>query len=216
MKIFWALFGKEINLAFKSKQMIGLGLSLAIAFSIALSFPLASEIIPPKAISVLMWAVMFFSSADQAYRTFLREEETGTADQLRLRVPAGLIFVSKVASNSILLMVIGVASSALLSLWLKVDMSRFLLVTSSVAGGSVCLAISQGAVGFLLGFGKGGGAFYPLVVMPIILPVLVSMISITTSCIEGVAVSVNIVIVAVALSVAILVGGLSILPYVEV
>jgi heme exporter protein B len=216
MKIFLALFGKEISLAFKSKQMIGLGLSLAIAFSVALSFPLASESLSPKVISVLIWAVLFFSSADQAYRTFLREEETGTADQLRLRVPAGLVFVSKVASNAVLLIVIGVVSSALLSFWLKVDMTRILHVIASVAGGSICLAISQGIVGFLLGFGKGGGAFYPLVVMPIILPVLVSLILITSSCIEGVAVSANIVIVAVALSVAILAGGFSILPYVEV
>lgn len=216
MKVFLALFGKETKLAFKSRQMIGLGLSLAIAFSVALSFPLASENLSPKTVSVLMWAVMFFSSADQAYRTFLREEETGTADQLRLRVPAGLVFVSKVFSNAIILMVIGLASSALLVIWLRVDMARFPAVMASVAGGSVCLAVSQGAVGYLLGFGKGGGAFYPLVVMPVILPVLVSLIMITSSCIEGVAVSANMVIVVTALSAAILAGGLSILPYLEV
>lgn len=216
MKIFTALFGKEISLAFKSKQMVGLGLSLALAFSVALAFPLATENLSPKVISVLMWTVMFFSSADQAYRTFLREEETGTADQLRLRVSSNLVFIAKVASNAILLMVIGIASSTLLSIWLRADMSRFWAVLASVAVGSVCLAVSQGAVGFLLGFGKGGGAFYPLVVMPVILPVLVSLIMITSSCIEGAAVSVNLVLVAGALSAAILVGGLAILPYIEV
>ena len=92
MNIFAALFGKEISLAFKSKQMVGLGLSLALAFSVALAFPLATENLSPKVISVLMWTVMFFSSADQAYRTFSREEEMGTADQLRLRVSSGMVF----------------------------------------------------------------------------------------------------------------------------
>lgn len=216
MNIFAALFSKEISLAFKSKQMVGLGLSLALAFSVALAFPLATENLSPKVISVLMWTVMFFSSADQTYRTFLREEEMGTADQLRLRVSSGIVFVAKIASNAILLVVIGIVSATLLSVWLKVDMARFWAVLVSVAAGSVCLAVSQGAVGFLLGFGKGGGAFYPLVVMPVILPVLVSLIMITSSCIEGVAVSVNLVLVAGALSAAILAGGLAILPYIEV
>jgi ABC-type transport system involved in cytochrome c biogenesis permease component len=216
MKVLLALLGKEIHLAFRSKQMVGLGLSLALAFSVALSFPLASESLSPKVVSVLIWAVLFFSSADQAYRTFLREEETGTADQLRLRVPSGFVFISKVASNAVLLVIIGVASSTLLSVWLRIEMGRFWIVLLSVAGGSVCLALSQGAVGFLLGFGKGGGAFYPLVVMPIILPVLVSLILITASCIEGATVSGNLVLVVCALSGAILAGGLTILPFVEV
>ncbi len=216
MKIFAALFKLETGTAFKSKQMLGLGLSLALAFSIAVAFPLSSEQLSPKIASALIWMIMFFSSSDQAYRTFLRDEERGTADQLRLRVSSGTVFLAKVASNALMLAVIGFASSLILSVWLKVEVSRIPAVTLSVVGGSVALAISQGAVGFLLGFGKGGGSFYPLVVMPVVLPSLVSLIVITSTCIEGVAVSLNLVIVVCALSLAILTAGIALLPHIEV
>ncbi len=216
MKLMLVLLNKELTIAFRSRQMVWLGLSLALAFSVALSFPLASEQASPKVASVVMWMILFFSSSDQSFKTFLREEERGTADQLRLRVPSSLVFLSKVASNSIMLMLIGLASSILLCLWLKVDYSRFVAVVSSVTLGSAGLALSQGAVGFLLGFGKGSGAFYPLVAMPVVLPVAVSLILITSACIEGVAIPSNLLIVVAAQSLAVLVAGLTLLPYVEV
>lgn len=216
MKVFASLFMLETRSAFRSKQMLGLGLSLALAFSVAIAFPLASEQVSPKIVSSLMWLVMFFSSSDQAYKTFLRDEERGTADQLRLRVSSGKVFLAKVASNALMLAVIGFASSILLSVWLKVGVSRMTAVAISVVCGSVALAISQGAVGFLLGYGKGGGSFYPLVVMPVVLPSLVSLIIITSSCIEGVAVPVNLVVVVCALSLAVLTAGIALLPHIEV
>ena len=216
MKVFAALLNLETRSVFRSKQMLGLGLSLAVAFSIAVAFPLASEQLSPKVASALMWMIMFFSSSDQAYRTFLRDEERGTADQLRLRVPSSFVFLAKVVSNALMLAIIGLASSLLLSLWLLVEPSRILAVAGSVVCGSVALAICQGAVGFLLGFGKGGGSFYPLVVMPVVLPSLVSLIVITSSCIEGTPVSVNLVVVVCALSLAILAAGIALLPHIEV
>lgn len=216
MKVFASLFMLETRSAFRSKQMLGLGLSMALAFSVAIAFPLASEQVSPKIVSALMWLVMFFSSSDQAYKTFLRDEERGTADQLRLRVSSGTVFLAKVASNALMLAVIGFASSILLSVWLKVEVSRLPAVAISVVCGSVGLAISQGAVGFLLGYGKGGGSFYPLVVMPVVLPSLVSLIIITSSCIEGVAVPVNLVVVVCALSLAVLTAGIALLPHIEV
>lgn len=216
MKVFAALLGLETKSAFRSKQMLGLGLSLAVAFSIAVAFPLSSEQLSPKVASALMWMIMFFSSSDQAYRTFLRDEERGTADQLRLRVPSSFVFLAKVVANALMLAIVGLASSLLLSLWLRVEPSRILAVAGSVAGGSIALAICQGAVGFLLGFGKGGGSFYPLVVMPVVLPSLVSLIVITSSCIEGTPVSVNLVVVVCALSLAILAAGIALLPHIEV
>jgi heme exporter protein B len=212
---FKLLLWKELKLAFKGKSLIGLAVGMAVVLSVSVSLPMAGIQIPETVGSTLIWIILLFSCSEVMQRTFLDEETGKTADLLRLLVSPTHVFMSKVIANSIFTIIISFGVTPLLVLWLGFPISTIPFLIPIMIIGSISLALSQGIIGYLLARGSAKGAVYPLIIMPIILPVLISLINLTTQVLEFKPISYTLVIVVIAQSLAILIIGILFLPYLE-
>jgi len=94
-----AIFRKEWRIEMRSLS----GLVTAFLFSVvtvyAISFAALNTHIPPTVVSGMLWVALLFSAASSLTRTFLIEEELGTADLLRLVARPHAVFWGKALFN---------------------------------------------------------------------------------------------------------------------
>jgi len=214
LSTFRALFIKELKVVFRGRSLIGTGLGLAITLSATVGIVLSSSV-SPKVAAVLYWLILIFSASEILSHTFIAEEEQGTGDQLRLRVNYSLVYLAKLSSCIIFILTVALVVFPLLTLWLGLPLSKLGLIGLIGLIGCPALALCQGFTSYLLSKGKGQATLYPLIIMPIILPILISLVLLTAQVIEGLAISLNLFIVVGAQSLSMLVLGIVLMPYIE-
>ncbi|RYG87645.1 hypothetical protein EON77_01835 [bacterium] len=125
----------------------------------------------------LIWLVLLFAAGVTLPRTFLIEDETGTADLLRLISPAGPVFWGKaiLASAQMLVIALLAAGPILLQSELKV-VNPLLLVVALTLG-----AIGVGATATLCGALASGAANRGAVAAGLALPLLIFLASMGTT-----------------------------------
>jgi len=212
---FRLLFAKEIMTLTRGKSIFGVSLGIAFVLSFAVSMPLAEVALDPTVIATLIWTILFFSTIGVHLGSFTVEENQGTYDLLKLATSPTAIFMSKVAANTILMLVIGLVCIPLMVLWLGVDVVVLPTVLLVSIIGCLCLSLSEGFIGYLLSKARVGEVAAPIILLPVVLPILVSLIIITSSVLEKGTISINLVVVIVSLSLAILVASLLFLPMLE-
>jgi len=215
LSTFKLLLAKEIKLIFKGKDLLGYAIGIAIVMSIAVSMPSARIKIPETAGSALMWLIILFSCVEALQRTFTDEMSGKTSDLMKLLVSPSLVFLSKVFSSSVFTIVIALFTTPLLVLWLGFPISRLPSMLPIAVVGSLAIGLSQGIVSYLLARGSSKGMIYPLVVMPIVLPILISLVILTTQVLEASSISYTLLVVVIAQSLAILLVGIAFLPLLE-
>ncbi len=215
MRRFSLLLAKELKIAFRGKVLVGVGVGMALVLSATLGFSFAGVKLPVGAISALIWIVALFSSSEPLLRAFINEEERGTADQLRLRVPFQIVFLSKFVSGTLFVAIVSIVSTFLIAFWLGADFSKIPALLLVVILGCPAIASVQAVIGYLLAKGNTGGAIYPVVMFPILLPMLVALIAVTTDVLESNPASLNHVLIAAAETLAMILAGIFILPAAE-
>ncbi|HPV86753.1 MAG TPA: heme exporter protein CcmB [Caldisericia bacterium] len=215
LRSFRALLAKEIRVAFRGRHLVGVGFGLAIVLSATLGFSLAGTKVGERVIASLLWIIVMFSSSDTLSRSFAKEEDEGTADQLRLRVPMPSVFLAKTLANAFFVLLIACVVFPLLCFWLGVRLSALPLVGLLVLIGCPALSFAQGFVGYLMSRGRALSAAYPVIVMPVILPLLVCLVLATSQALAEGTFSINLVVVIISESLAALVAGLVLVPYIE-
>ena len=111
---FWrsigAIFGKDLASELRTRFAVNTLLLFSVTSLTIVSFSTARTPLTKEAQSALLWIVIFFSAMTGLARSFVREEESGTADALRLTAPAESVFLGKFAFNCVLLLCVGQAS----------------------------------------------------------------------------------------------------------
>ncbi len=131
----------------------------------------------PGLLAALLWLILLFAGAVTLPRTFLSEDETGTADLLRLVAPPGAAFVGKaVLAIAQMLVVATLASAALLVQAGAHVISWPLLVVSLGLG-----AVSVGATSALCGALASGAANRAAVAAALAVPLLLFLGSLGTT-----------------------------------
>src|SRR5436309_789470 len=83
----------------RTRAALNAALLFAVAAPIALSFSLARQTLEPEALAGCLWSVLLFAALVGLPRAFVKEEESGTALQLRLSAPPDAVLWGKAAFN---------------------------------------------------------------------------------------------------------------------
>ncbi len=212
---FKTLLVKDIKLLFKGGMLIGYAFGIVVVMCISVALPMSKISVSEVTVSTLIWMVLFFSCSEVSQRIFLDEETKKTADLMRQLVPPSVIYLSKVSANSIFISVISLGVSTLLVFWFKLSLTVLPVLFLVMVFGSFALGITQGIISYLVARGAARGSVFPIVALPIILPVLISLINITTQVLESSPVSFTLLVVVLAQGFAVLITGILFLPYLE-
>jgi heme exporter protein B len=149
-------------------------------------FSLGGESASPEVLAGMLWVVIFFAAMSGLARTFVMEEERGTAMTLTLLTPPGAIFAGKLMFN----LVLGAGLTALTVLLYSFFVNGFVVQTLStflitIILGSIGLAAASTIIAAIIARANTKGTLYPVLAFPILLPLLMTVINATRLATDG-------------------------------
>lgn len=181
-----SIFRKDWNSELRTRYaMSALIMFVIITISIIL-FSLGTESAPADVLSGMLWVVIFFAAMSGLSRTFVTEEERGTAMTLQLLASPSAVFFGKLLFNLVLVLCLNALTVVLYSIFIN----GFLIRTTSIfivtiILGSIGLAGAATIIAGIISKANTKGTLYPVLSFPILLPLLLTVINATRLAAEG-------------------------------
>ena len=184
MKQTYLILVKDLQQEFKTRYAINAILLFAIVTLSAVSFAIGTFTAGEQVLSALFWVILFFSSMSGLSHIFIREEETQTADTLKLVARPVHIFLGKFIFNLLLLIALEVVLVPLFIAVMNFQIAGFGVFTLTLFIGNFGLAGGGTMVAAIISKASAKGALFTVLSFPILLPVLISGISATKKAAE--------------------------------
>ncbi len=181
-----SIFRKDWHSELRTRYAIS-ALEMFIITTIAIIlFSLGSEGASTDALAGMLWVVIFFSSMSGLSRTFVAEEEKGTAMTLQLMATPSAVLFGKLLFNLALVLGLNLLAVALYSLFIEgFVIRRYSIFVVTIMLGSLGLAAASTIIAAIIAKANTKGTLYPVLSFPILLPLLLTVINATRLASEG-------------------------------
>jgi heme exporter protein B len=181
-----AVFRKDWHSELRTRYAISaLAMFVVTTVSIIL-FSLGSEEASQDALSGMLWVVVFFAAMSGLSRTFVMEEERGTAMTLQLMTPPSAVYFGKLLFNLVLVTALNAFTVSLYALVINGFVIRSLpIFLTALALGSIGFAAAATVIAAIIARANTKGTLYPVLSFPILLPLLLAVINATRLAAEG-------------------------------
>ena len=186
----YALFQKDLHSELRTRYAINsLAMFIIVAISVIL-FSIGNENISPGLTGGLFWVVIFFSAMSGLSRAFVSEEERGTSLTLQLIASPATVFTGKLLFNMILVFLMNIIITLLYSmLFAEFIIQNYLLFFLTFIFGNIGIAISSTLIAAIIAKAGSKGTLYPVLSFPILLPLILTSVQLTSFSIDGIPIS---------------------------
>jgi len=186
----YALFQKDFHSELRTRYAINsLAMFIIVAISVIL-FSIGNENISPGLTGGLFWVVIFFSAMSGLSRAFVSEEERGTSLTLQLIASPATVFTGKLLFNMILVFLMNIVITLLYSmLFAEFIIQNYLLFFLTFVLGNIGIAISSTLIAAIIAKAGSKGTLYPVLSFPILLPLILTSVKLTSFAIDGIPIS---------------------------
>jgi len=158
---------------------------IIVAISVIL-FSIGQERINENLTAGLYWVVIFFSAMSGLARAFVSEEERGTSLTLQLIASPSTVFSGKLIFNLALVFAMNTVISLLYAaLFEGFVLQNFVLFLITFVLGNIGLAVSSTIIAAIIAKAGSKGTLYPVLSFPILLPLILTSVSLTLNSING-------------------------------
>jgi heme exporter protein B len=181
-----AVFAKDWRSELRTRYAISALLMFVVTTIAILMFSLGTEETPPDVLSGMLWVVIFFAAMSGLSRTFVAEEERGTAMTLQLLTSPGVVYFGKLLFNLVLIAGLAVVTVLLYSLFINGFVIKNVpLFVVTIALGSVGFSAASTIIAAIIAKAATRGTLYPVLSFPVLLPLLLAVINATRLAAEG-------------------------------
>lgn len=184
-KAAWALFRKDALAEQRNRAALNASLLFAVTALVAVAFSLGPTPVPPKILAAVLWVVLFFAATAGLSRSFVAEEESGTALALRLSGGANAVLLGKLLANLALMAVLSAVVLPLFILLLHLPIADVWGFAGIVALGIVALSSAATVAAALVAKARGRGELFAGLAFPLLIPGLTGAILGTQACLPG-------------------------------
>lgn len=185
MKSYLAVAYKDLQIELRNRYSISTALLFTLISSTIVNFSIPSESISPSVYTGMLWAVMFFASMTGMARAFVSEEEKGTTLLLKLLTSPLAVFYGKFIYNVAFSVLINFSSVLMFRIFFdKTEVSSYLFYLV-IFSGSIGIASSSTIIGGIVSRANVKGALFPILSLPILIPILMVGIEATVLSILG-------------------------------
>jgi heme exporter protein B len=177
----FAVFLKDVRSEWRTRVALSSLCLFAFAVLVLIGYAVGPARLTPEdrptVHSVLLWIVLFFSAMTGLSRAFVKEEEVGTADALRLTAQPAAVLLGKLLANFVLLtavtafvvpLFLGMMSFEIADPWLFLVLLFF---------GIFGLASASTFVAAIVAKASAKGTLFAVLATPLLLPPLVAAVS---------------------------------------
>lgn len=176
-----AVFAKDLRTELRTRYSLNALFMFAFTTLVVVSFSLGQQSISIPVQAALFWIIIFFSAMSALAGVFIKEEDSKTAQTLRLYARPSVVYAGKLIYNTLLLLLLCLLLTPLFIILMNVrvpDPWSFALI---VLLGAVGLSGATTLIGAMVAKANVRGALFAVLSFPILLPLLVVAISGTSS-----------------------------------
>ena len=167
-----AVFSNDIKCELRARHALESVVLFAVTSTVAVSFTLSAWGANSAVASAMLWIIIYFAAISGLSRSFVREQETGTADMLRLAAPPNSVFVGKLAFNFCLMLAIGVVTVPLFLVLMGCSVQNWVGFVGLFVCGSIALSVGATASAAMVARASGKAALFAVISFPLLIPVL--------------------------------------------
>lgn len=186
MKGFLAVALKDIQIEFRNRYTITTTLLFTLISVTIVNFSIPKHLIQTPVYSGILWIVIFFASMTGMSRSFISEEEKGTILLLRIISTSYSVFFGKFIYNLIISFLVNFTSIGMFLVFfdnIKITYFHFLVLTMFISG--IGIAGCSTIIGAIVAKANVKGALFPILSLPILIPLLMAGIEATQYSIIG-------------------------------
>ncbi|HYF03236.1 MAG TPA: heme exporter protein CcmB [Patescibacteria group bacterium] len=133
----------------------------------------------------ILWIIMFFSAMTGLAKSFVSEEERGTAFLLQLTTTSTAVYFGKLLFNCILNVLLNITAVLLFFFFLNVTVAAPGLFVLAILLGSFGIACAVTVISAIIAKANTKGALLPVLSFPLLLPLLIPGIETTFLALTG-------------------------------
>ncbi len=166
-----AVVRKDGMSEFRTRYALNSALLFCVTCVFVVSFAVKGTVQDTRIVSAMLWVILFFSAMTGLSRAFIKEEDQGTMNLLRLSCEPGPLFFGKFLVNFLLLLAVVVIATPLFFIMMNVAPGNpaFLcaaLLPASAAMSAICTLVSA-----IIAGARARGMLFPILAFPVLLPV---------------------------------------------
>ena len=175
-----AIWLRDLRSEFRTRYALNAILMFAVTTLIAVSFSIGSfrieEAERPFLFSVLLWIILTFSALSGLARSFVKEEEAGTIDVLKLSARPQAVFLGKLFFNLTLLgaLELIIVPSFILLMSYQINSPGFFIAI--IISGGLGLGAGTTIIAAMIARASTRGALFSALSLPLLLPLMITCI----------------------------------------
>lgn len=167
-----AVLIKDARCELRSRQALSAVLLFAVTSTVAVSFTLGADGSSSAVASTLLWVVIYFSAMAGLGRSFVYEEETWTANTLRLAASAESVYLGKLAFNFLTLVALELVTVPLFVVLMDCHIARLGMFIALLFLGSLALSAGATTAAAMVSKAASKGALFAGISFPLLAPAL--------------------------------------------
>ncbi|NVM22740.1 MAG: heme exporter protein CcmB [Desulfobacterales bacterium] len=175
-----AIWLRDLRSEFRTRYAVNAILMFAVTALVAVSFSIGAFRIADAEKSflyaVLLWIILVFSALSGLSRSFVKEEEAGTMDVLRLSARPQAVFLGKLFFNLTLLGALELIIVPAFILLMEYEIEFPLLFASMIISGGLGLGAGTTIVAAMIAQASARGALFSALSFPLLLPLMITAI----------------------------------------
>ncbi|MFN3306174.1 MAG: heme exporter protein CcmB [Candidatus Kapaibacteriota bacterium] len=182
----FAVFIKDLQIEFKNRYSLTTVILFTLVSTTIVNFSIPTSFIERPIYAGILWIVIFFASTTGMIRSFISEEEKGTVLLLRLLSNPYDVFFGKFVFNLFISFVVNITAIFLFLIFFdKIKINHFPLFVLTMLNSGICIAGCSTIIGAIVAKANVKGALFPILSLPILIPVLMVGIEATQFSIMG-------------------------------
>ena len=177
---------KDLRIEFRTRYGVSAVIMFLLITVAVILYSTPGEQLQPSILSALIWIALFFGAMTGLARSFVSEEERGTALLLRLYADGESVFLGKLVYNIALMLALA-ASAVLFFLFFFTrdfhirDWPAFLV---QLGLGAIGIAAVSTILSALISRASQKGALLPILALPILMPLVIATTDATRIALE--------------------------------
>jgi len=175
-----AIWLRDLRSEFRTRYAINAILMFALTTLVAVSFSIGSFRIgegeKPFLYAVLLWIILVFSALSGLSRSFVKEQEAGTMDALRLCARPQAVFLGKLFFNLTLLGALELIIVPCFILFMEYKIASPGFFTAMVVSGGLGLGAGTTIVAAMIAQASARGALFAALSFPLLFPLMITAI----------------------------------------
>ena len=181
----WAVFRKDLRVELRNRYGTNTLLLFVLGTLLLVLFAVGPQPLSARVQSALLWIVMLFAASLGLGRSFVAEAEGGTVLLLRLNTRPSMVFVGKLLFNMLLVGGLTLFATGAFLFLLDISVRTPGLLAAALGLGTIGLAVATTLLAALVARAARRGPLLPVLLLPLLVPLLVSGTSATRKAFVG-------------------------------